>query len=109
MTAKKAYPFTIERVRLDKQGYDRRGMYYGTGAPVYRLDHIETGAMRTVRASTLAAAITAGVRLWGKSNPSNPLQADMRALSKRLQALTTRLGPARKRKRPRKSAAKRRR
>lgn len=27
----------VERVRLDRGGYDRRGRYWGSGAPLYRV------------------------------------------------------------------------
>ncbi len=91
---RQSLPFSVERVKLDRQGYNSRGQYFGVGAPVFRLDHNETGEMRHVRAASRAAAIAAGKRLWGVSNPS----VNFGSLSKDIRSLTTELKRARARK-----------
>lgn len=34
----KGAPCSLERIGIDRQGYDRRGRYWGVGAPLYRYE-----------------------------------------------------------------------
>lgn len=45
-----------EHVRIDRQGYDRRGSYWGVGQKLYRVSDYETGMDTFVRASDAKSA-----------------------------------------------------
>ncbi len=47
--------FAIARVRVNRQGYDSKGVYFGIGAPVYRFER-DGWAMNYVRAESRTAA-----------------------------------------------------
>ena len=56
----------VERIRLNQGGYDRRGRYWGTGAPLYRVSSDDGEIDKHVRAPDARAArrlIEAAVRL----------------------------------------------
>lgn len=48
--------FRAERVPLDRGGYDRRGQYWGTGTPLYRVTSDEDGIDEHVRAQSAVEA-----------------------------------------------------
>lgn len=54
---------TAERIKLDRQGYDEQGRYYGVGDPLWSVDHAESGKTQAVRAKTKAAALAAARKL----------------------------------------------
>lgn len=47
---------TLERIRLNRQGYTRNDSYYGVGAPVYRATSNVTGEELVFRAANRVAA-----------------------------------------------------
>lgn len=52
--------FELRKVPLNKQGYDRDGHYWGTGAPLYFYQDYETGDLQGyIRSSTKAGAVKA--------------------------------------------------
>lgn len=52
-----AIKFYLKKVPLNQGGYDRRGRYYGTGAPLWRYSDVETGDIEgEFRASSKAEA-----------------------------------------------------
>jgi hypothetical protein len=53
---KKRLKLLATRVRLDRQGYDRHGRYYGVGAPVYRVEADNNWEFTEVRASDAKSA-----------------------------------------------------
>lgn len=56
MTTKKGTDCYLERRRLDRQGYDRGGQYWGIGAPLYawecgdRDGHVRAGDREAAKA-----------------------------------------------------------
>lgn len=50
------YHFSLAKVPINRQGYDRYGSYYGIGAPVYRASE-EIGVVEEFRASSREQAI----------------------------------------------------
>lgn len=69
---KRELPFGVERVKLDKGGYDPNGRYYGVGEPLWRIDHHETGERQDVRAKTKAQAVTKGKELFWRGATGQP-------------------------------------
>lgn len=60
--------YTVERVRLNQGGYDRRGRYFGTGERLFVVTDEETGKTMHVRASDAASARASALRspgTWG--------------------------------------------
>lgn len=47
---------TLSRVRLDRQGYDSRGSYWGAGAPLFAYESEDYSAYGHVRAADRAGA-----------------------------------------------------
>ena len=53
--------FAVDRLRLDDQGYDHTGLYWGPGAPVWRFAQADTDPLDEaqegfVRAATMREA-----------------------------------------------------
>lgn len=46
----------LDRVRLDRQGYDRRGRYWGTGAPLFEYYSDSYDVQGSLRAADRAGA-----------------------------------------------------
>jgi hypothetical protein len=44
------------RLRINRQGYDSRGRYWGIGAPVYEVEHDDNGSVFATRAPSAKEA-----------------------------------------------------
>jgi hypothetical protein len=76
--------YAVERIWLNSGGYDRRGRYFGTGAPLYSVTDNETGKETEVRASSAKAARKKVIEGVSGPAPVNKLHGASRALSKKL-------------------------
>lgn len=66
---KQAKKFIVERVAINRQGYDRRGRYWGVGTPLYRVERVgEDGEYLRehafVRASSAKVARAVAAENW---------------------------------------------
>jgi hypothetical protein len=74
----KGAKLTAERVRINRQGYDSRGTYWGVGAPLYRVYDDVEGKYEHIRATTAkeakekARAIFKRERPWENPCVQNP-------------------------------------
>ena len=69
-----APPIEIARIRLDAEGYDSNGAYYGTGQPVFLVTWPD-GASQAIRApSVTAARQKAEAALAGRDKAADPLR-----------------------------------
>lgn len=78
----------VERIRLNQGGYDRRGRYWGIGAPLYRVSSDDGEIDKHVRAPDARAArrlIEDAVRLVDRDPASGGTSASdrMRAINER--------------------------
>ncbi len=78
--------FTVTRIRLNSGGYDSRGRYFGTGAPLFSVMDNETERETEVRASSAKAAREKVMESVFGPPPKNDLQGAARVLSKALYA-----------------------
>lgn len=53
---RKPQRYVVERVSLNRGGYDRHGRYWGIGERLYRVDDEETGKSKHVRAESAKSA-----------------------------------------------------
>jgi len=54
--SRKPQRYTVDRVSLNRGGYDRRGRYWGIGERLYCVEDAETGKFMHVRAPSAKAA-----------------------------------------------------
>jgi hypothetical protein len=52
----------VERMHINREGYDRSGRYWGTGQKLYRVTSRDTGRSLYIRASSAKAAKADAVR-----------------------------------------------
>jgi hypothetical protein len=78
--------FTVERIRLDSGGYDSRGRYFGTGAPLFSVTDNETDKTTEVRAGSAKLAREKVMQGLFGPPPKNPMHGEARTLSESLYA-----------------------
>ncbi len=73
--APKGPKLTAERVRINRQGYDSRGTYWGVGAPLYRVYDDVVGDYDYVRAATAKEAKEKARAMQKRDRPwENPVR-----------------------------------
>jgi hypothetical protein len=76
--------FVVTRIPINRDGYDSRGRYYGSGAPLFSVLDNETEKEEVVRAANVKAAREkVMVGIFGPP-ARNPLHAKIKKLSKEL-------------------------
>lgn len=59
--------FPVARVRLNRNGYDSHGRYYGTGAPLFEVSDEDDDLTTRVRAASAAEARKKAIAEWMRS------------------------------------------
>jgi hypothetical protein len=58
--------FEVNRIRINSQGYDRNGRYYGSGAPLFRVYDNQDGLTHETRAQSAPEAREKAIAYWMK-------------------------------------------